>query len=510
MRISPSGRAMAVWGIVLGAMPGTALAAYEECVHVAGNESSGEKLTLDPAFQISLDDAALQFAIYNRLVDLDANFEVIPELAESWEVADDGRSWTFHLRRDVKFHDGSDFDAKDVVHTFRRILDPALASPAGAIHSFLTADGIKAIDAHTVQFTTAEPVAELPLLLTNKFTPIVSEGATLEQLKETAVGTGPFMVEKFRVGDPVRIFRRNPNYWKAGLPKAECLKISVVQEALPAMAALQAGQADLILSLDATTIPTLQANPDIVLLETGAGTVLTLSMFTDTPPFDDSRVRQAMKLVIDRQVLVDTVLLGFGEPGNDNPVPPTWPAAYSDQPLQRDVEKAKALLAEAGHADGLTVDLFTGEAVTGMVKLSEAYREMASEAGITVNVNVTPADSFWDDVWLKRPFATSAWGIRPPIEALSIAYTKDADWNETHWRRDDYDQLIETARTEIDPAKRAEALKQAQRLLTEEGGVIIPFFIHQVGGMRKACTGFQMHAQNFNLNYEELSCSDKG
>jgi peptide/nickel transport system substrate-binding protein len=189
---------MSVLGLMSVTMPTTALAAYEECVHVVGNESSGEKLALDPARQVSLDDAALQFAICNRLVDLDEKFEVVPELAESWEVADEGRSLTFRLRRDVRFHDGSDFDAEDVVHTFRRILDPALASPAQPIHSFLTAEGIQAIDKHTVQLKTGEPVAELPLLLTNKFTMIVPAGSTPEQLKEKAIGTGPFMVEKVR------------------------------------------------------------------------------------------------------------------------------------------------------------------------------------------------------------------------------------------------------------------------------------------------------------------------
>ncbi|MGH6717981.1 MAG: ABC transporter substrate-binding protein, partial [Alphaproteobacteria bacterium] len=500
----------AVAACALAVAGGPALAEYENCVHVVGYESSGEKLTLDPGVFPSSEDAYYLYAIFNRLVDLNANFEVVPELAESWEASDDGKTWTFHLREGVKFHDGSDFDASDVAYTFRRLIDPELASPAAAVLSFLTADGIVAADAHTVQFVTADPVAELPLLLTTKFTLIIPDGVTTEQLKAGDVaGTGPFVVEKFDVSGPIKVFTRNPSYWKAGLPKAECLKVTVAQEGLTAAVALQSGDADLLLSVDATAVPQLKSDSNIALLETGAGTSMTYSMWIDTPPFDDVRVRKALKLVVDRQALVDTVLLGFGEPGNDNPVPPIWPSAWTNQAMARDVEQAKALLAEAGYADGLTIDLYTAEAIPGMVKSAEAYREMAAEAGITVNVVNTPADNFWDDVWLKKSFITSGWSIRPPIEGLSVAYTKETDWNETHWIRDDFDGLLQAARTELDPDKRVAILKQAQQLLSEEGGVIVAMFTHQIAGVRTACSGFEPHAQNFNLNFEELACSDK-
>lgn len=502
--------AMTALGLALGGVPDTARA-EGQCINIVGNESSGEKLTLDPSVQTSSDDAILVFAIFNRLVDLNNSFEVVPELAESWEASDEGRTWTFHLKQGVKFHDGSDFDANDVVYTYKRLIDPALASPAAAVLSFLTPEGISAVDAHTVQFTTAEPIAELPLLFTTKFTGIVQEGATVEDMKAGKVaGTGPFMVEQFDVSNPIRIFRKNPNYWKAGLPKSECIQITVAQEGLTAAIALQSAQADLVLSVDATSIPALKEDSNVTLIETGAGTSMTYSMWIDQPPFDDVRVRKALKLVVDRQALVDTVLLGLGEPGNDNPVPPTWPSAFSSEPLARDVEQAKALLAEAGHADGLDIDLYTSEGIPGMTKFAEAYRVMAADAGINVNVIVTPADSYWDDVWLKQSFVTSGWSVRPPIEGLSVAYTKTTDWNETHWKRDDFEALLQAARTELDDTKRADILKQAQKLLADEGGVIIPLFIHQVAGMRSACSGFEPHAQNFNVNYEELSCSDKG
>jgi peptide/nickel transport system substrate-binding protein len=131
---------------------------------------------------------------------------------------------------------------------------------------------------------------------------------------------------------------------------------------------------------------------------------------------------------------------------------------------------------------------------------------MAAPAGIRINLINNPADSYWDQIWLKRPFYASGWSIRPAAEGLAIAYTKDAKWNETHWRRDDYDSLLGQAKAEIDPSKRAGLYKEAQKMLTDEGGIIIPFFQHQVAAIRKECDGYRPRAQNFNVNYDTIAC----
>jgi peptide/nickel transport system substrate-binding protein len=487
---------------------GTAFAANENCVRVVVAESSGEKMTFDPAYQLSNDDASLVYATYNRLMDLDDNFEVVPELATSWEQSDDGRTWTFHLRQGVTFHDGSEFDAADVVYTFRRMLDASLALPPTPVLSFLDPAGITAADPLTVQFTTKEPVAELPLMLTVKWSHIIPEGVTAEMMKNKSYGTGPFMTtEPITPETQVRILAKNPNYWKEGLPKAECLANTVVQEGLTAAVALQSGDVDLLQNVDSAVLPTLQGDPNIQLLPTGAGTSYLFYMQTDTPPFDDVRVRRALKMVVDRQQMIDTVLLGFGEPGNDNPIPPSWPLAYTGAVPERDIEGAKALLAEAGYSDGLTVELYSGEALPGGTRFAEAYKAMAAEAGINVEIVVSPADSFWDVIWLQKPFVLSGWVIRPPFEALTIAYLSDAEWNESHWRRPEYDGLVISASKETDAAKRVQMYQLAQKMLAEEGGLILPMFQHQVAALRAECTGYKPHAQTSNMNFEEISCT---
>jgi peptide/nickel transport system substrate-binding protein len=491
------------------ALPGPALAAAgDNCVKVLGYEWSGEKQSMDPADMESGDDAYHTFAVYNRLIDVDDNFKTIPELATEWAASADGLTWTFKLRQGVKFHSGRDFTSADVVYTFKRLLDPALGSGAKAVLEFLDPNGIKAVDKYTASFTTAKPVVELPVLITNKFTNIVPDGATHDQLRLHEDGTGPFMQDQFKPNDPVRILKKNPNYWEAGKPKAECLRITVAQEPVAATAAIKSGQVDLVLNVDPTGIPTLKDDPNVTLLQTGASNSMAIAMWVDTSPFDNIKVRQALKKVVDRQAMIDTVLLGFGELGADNPVPLKSAASYVQQAPQQDINGAKKLLAEAGHPNGLKFDLFTAEGVPGMVRMAQVFAEMAKPAGFDINVVVTPADSFWDNVWLKKPIVTSAWSMRPPGEGLAVAYTQNAKWKETHWERPDYDALLLKANTTADPAERVKLHQQVGQMLADEGGVIIPMFVHQVLALRKGCSGYTPRAQNFNLKFQDLTCSN--
>jgi peptide/nickel transport system substrate-binding protein len=500
-----SSAAVAALGLA-GSASASLAAAGDECVKILGYEWSGEKQSMDPADMHSGDDAYHTFAVYNRLVDIDDNFNVLPELATEWSVSPDGLTWTFKLRSGVKFHSGKDFTSADVVYSFKRLLDEKTGSGARAVLEFLDPAGITAPDASTVVFTTKKPVVELPVLITNKFTNIVPDGATGETLRLHEDGTGPFMQEQFEPNAPVRILRKNPNYWNAGQPKADCLRITVSQEAVAAVSAMKAGQVDLMLNVDPSVISSLKDDPSVQLLETAASNSMTISAWIDTKPFDDVRVREAMKAVVDRQAMVDTVLLGFGEPGADNPVPIGSPASYTKEAPKQDIARAKELLAAAGYKDGLKFDLYTAEGVPGMVLMAQVYAEMAKAAGIEINVIVTPADSFWDDVWLKKPIVTSAWSMRPPGEGLATAYTQTAKWKETHWERPDYDAMLLKANTTVDAGERNKLFQQTGELLAKEGGLVLPMFVHQVLALRKGCEGYTPRAQNFNLNFEDLSC----
>lgn len=481
------------------------------CVRVAGVEASGELLNLDPINQPSTQNSILDGVMYNRLMDLSSTFEVTPELAESWSSNPDATEWTFKLRQGIKFHDGKDFTAADVVYSYKRLIDPEAGSEAAATLAFLNADGITAVDDYTVMFKTDKPVVELPILITNKNTFIVPDGATTESIAASPNGTGPFMPVDFDPASEPHVFNKNPNYWEEGLPKADCVEFFAIQEPTTLNAALLSGEIDIAQQVSYATIPTLQNNPDIQLPTAGPATQMTLAMWVDTPPFDDLRVREALKMVIDRKAMLDTVLLGYGYIGDDNPVPPASPFAWrgEDAVPGQDIEGAKALLAEAGYGpdNPLKIDLYTSEYIPGAVAMAEVFKEQAAEAGVEINLIIGSASDHWDNVWLKYPFVGSGWNARHPGEGLAIAHRSNAQYPETHWYRDDFDALLDAANTEADADKRLGLYQQAEEMITEEGGSIVPLFQQIVAAVRSECTGYEPRAQLYRVDLRAVSCT---
>jgi peptide/nickel transport system substrate-binding protein len=485
--------------------------AQENCVKVAGIESSGELLNLDPINQPSTQNSILVGVMYNRLMDLSSTFEVSPELAEKWETNASGDEWTFYLRKGVKFHDGKDLTAKDVVYTYKRLIDPKSGSEAAATLAFLAADGITAADDYTVVFKTPKPVVELPVLITNKNTFIVPDGATTDSIKATPNGTGPFIPVDFDPAAQSHVFKKNSSYWEAGRPKSDCVEFFVVQEPTTLSASLLSGEIDVAQQVSYSTIPSLKDKPEVQLLTAGPATQMTMAMWVDTPPFDDNRVRTAMKKVIDRKAMLQTVLLGYGYIGDDNPVPPQSPFAWrpeSDVPGP-DIEGAKKLLADAGYtADKpLKVDLYTSEYIPGAVAMAQVYKEQAAQAGIEVNLVIGNAKDHWDNVWLKYSFVGSGWNARHPGEGLAIAHRSNAQYPETHWKRDDFDKFLDSANTEADAAKRKALYQSAEKLLTDEGGSLIPLFQQIVSGVRQECSGYEPRAQLYRVDLRDVACT---
>ena len=264
---------------------------------------------------------------------------------------------------------------------------------------------------------------------------------------------------------------------------------------------------DVVTAIDPELVALLGKNEEVDVIQASGGAAMTLSMWVDTPPFDDLRVRQALKAVVDRQGIVDGALLGIGEPGADNPIPPSSKFAFTTQAPKRDIAKAKRLLAEAGYPDGIEVELHVAPAAAGYMNIAQAYVQMAAEAGIKVRLKQVPAATYWSETWLKVPFMHSSWSPRPPSQALSVAYRKEAKWNETHWYRDDYDALLDRADATLDDAERLELWKEAQKLLAEEGGAIITAFYPAVAAVRSNCSGYAPHPARYYFEFLDVACS---
>ncbi|HMC68690.1 MAG TPA: ABC transporter substrate-binding protein, partial [Mycobacteriales bacterium] len=260
--------------------------------------------------------------------------------------------------------------------------------------------------------------------------------------------------------------------------------------------------------VDYSVVPALKNDKRVKLMATGASTSMTMPMWTDTAPFDNVNVRQALKKVIDREQMVKTALLGYGVVGDDNPVPPTSPDAWRHKVPGPDVAGAVKLLAAAGYNSShpLKVDIYTADMIPGIVNMVQLYKQQAAKAGIEVNVITGPPSEYWDNVWLKHPFEVSAWSARPAGLALSIAYLQNAPYPESHWKVPGYDALIQQANTTVNPAARRKLYQKAEQMLTEQGGEIIPMFQRVVAAQRSNCSGYHPSIQFVQFDLTQLQC----
>jgi peptide/nickel transport system substrate-binding protein len=198
-------------------------------------------------------------------------------------------------------------------------------------------------------------------------------------------------------------------------------------------------------------------------------------MEMSSPPFDDPRVRKALRLAVDRAALTKLVLgEGGGTVSCDTPVWPGDPYRWNGD-CPRDVGGAKKLLTEAGYPDGIDVEIFTSDVEENMTSIVEAYQAQAAEAGIRVKLTMTAANGYWDDVWMKKPLCVDSWGQRPAAQVLNEVYRSTAAWNPTGWKDAEFDALLDRARSEPDFDKRKAMYIDLQKMLFERGAIFLPY-----------------------------------
>lgn len=422
--------------------------------------------------------------LYSRLVRHDSDGRPAPDLAVAWEADATAQTWTFTLREGVTFHDGRPFTSADVAYTIRTVLDPALESPGAAVLTIVDLDGLQTPDPQTVVFKLTQPHADFPLLLLHYSCFIIPEGSA-ETIGATGIGTGPFKLERFDA-EGTTVVVANDGYYD-GPPLLERIEIVGIADSPGRTAALLAGQIDFeYVSQESAAL--VEQNADYVLSSLPAGDWLVMVMRVTDKPFDDPRVRTALKLVVDREAMVQTVLQGYGTVAGDHPV---WPGDQYFLEVKRpqEIERAKALLAEAGYADGLDITLHTSDIDQAMLNMAVAYKEMAALAGVNVAIQQSSADGYWNDVWMQVPFCTSSWGERQADQVLNEVFRSGASWNEASWNNPGFDTLLDEARRELDFEPRKVIYQQAQQLLADDGGSIIPLFQNSLVAYKQGVTG---------------------
>jgi peptide/nickel transport system substrate-binding protein len=432
------------------------------------------KESLDPAsptrFQPVLN------MIYDRLVTLDDQGMPTPCLAVSWEVDETGKKWTFRLREGVTFHDGKPFTSADVIYTYTHLLDPELEAPAASVLQIVDTERLEAPDDLTVVFNLTDPHSDFAPLLSYYQNRIIPDGSA-DTIGQTGIGTGPFKVESLDL-EGTTVLVANDEYWD-GPPGLARIEVVGIADQQARVLALLADQIDYDEDINPEQLDMFKAYPNLEIQDIPSGNNQTMVMNTTMSPFDDVRVRQALKLVADRQEIVDIVMGGHGMIACDSPV---WIGDPYHLPYDcsQDIERAKELLALAGYEDGLTVELKVSDIDAFMIPIAIVYKEQAAKAGINVEINQVPSDGYWSEIWLVEPFVGGHWSQRTTDQVLNQIYTCGASWNDGYWCNEEFDQLLLDARGTMDFEERKEVYQKAIQLLVDESGTITPVFVNQI------------------------------
>jgi len=434
----------------------------------------GTKDTLDPATWQDQFTADVGQIIGNDLVAIDQKNTAQPDLAESFEPSDGAKKWIFKLKKGVTFHNGKTLTADDVVATYNYHRDEKSKS---AVKSALggVAD-VKADGPNTVVFTLKDASADFPYVTSDYHLPIFAAKDGKIDFA-SGIGTGPFVMDKFDPGVKFTA-HRNPNYHHSEGPYFDDIELLSITDVAARQNALLTGQVHYADRVDLKTINQLKRRKDVKITEvTGFGHYVA-PMNCTVKPFDDVNVRQALKYAINRDELVKKVLYGYGTPGDDVPLAPSIKYATAPEPKYHyDPDKAKSLLKTAGITN-LKVDLSSADtAFAGAVDAALLIKASAKKAGIDINIIKEPNDSYWDVVWMKKPWCMSYWAGRPTADWMfTTAYAAEAAWNDTFWKNAKFNDLLKSARAEIDDKKRADMYAEMQQILHDDGGVVVLMF----------------------------------
>ena len=430
--------------------------------------------SLDPATLFASQPINVSSQLSNCLVEIDHNFKPVPELSESWDASADAKIWTFKLRKGVEFHNGKSMTAEDVIFSINH--HRGEESKSAAKPFLKSIQNIKADGKHIVVFELNEGSADFPFIMGDYHLRIYPDG-TQGKDWDKGIGTGGYILEDWEPG--VRaLTKRNPNYWKTDLAHFNEIETLAIVDVNARTNALKTGRVDAIDRADVKTVHLLKKMAGINVTAVTGTMHHTAPMLVDKKPYTDSNVRMALKLAVNREEMVKTVLKGYGEVGNDHPISSVnrYQAANLEQRTY-DPDKAKFYMKKAGMLDH-TFNLHASDAAfSGAVDAAVLYQESAKKAGIKINVVREPSDGYWSNVWLKKEWCMVYWSGRPVEDMMfSVAYATGAPWNDTHWNNDKFNKLLVEARAELDENKRQQLYGEMQEIVKDDGGAVIPMF----------------------------------
>jgi peptide/nickel transport system substrate-binding protein len=443
--------------------------------------------------------------LYQPLVQLAPNGQLQYVLAEEIIPKGSASLWTIRLRSGITFHNGKTFGADDVVSFLRQQVNPKAALSAGPILTPIDGAGIKKVDNLTVEVPMKVPFGSFPEQLAALWWVLYVPPAGWKQ-GDPPVGTGPFVYDSFTPGQQ-SVFKRNPNYWKPGVPYVDTLTISDFNDPTSLANALISNAIDGTGFLTGTQRAALESASDIVTVVSKSGAIQPFTMRVDKPPFTDVNVRQAFRYLINRPELIATSLNGYGWLAHDvtSPLDPDY-----DGSLQRsqDIDMAKSLLKKAGYNNNLTVTLYTSLAVQASAPpMAIVFKQQAQAAGVTVNISeVSASDYFGPNVYTKVPFAMIYYDYSPYLSQVNQTFLPTSPYQETHFNDPTYTSLYYQANKTTDASLRKELVYEMQKIDFDQGGYIVPCFIDSIDAYRSNVQGHvqgQVGEAMGNFNFED-------
>jgi len=446
--------------------------------------ASADATTLDPHNTTDTESDQVIMMMYETLIGFDQDMNIVPRLAERWEVAPDGVTWTFHLRDGVRFHDGTPLDAEAVRRNFARVMDPVANHKRLVLFDMI--DRVEAVDDRTVRITTKYPfgafeptMAHVSAAIVN---PAVAEkfGKEFGSAADRASGTGPYAIVSWKKDQEI-VLERNDDYWgeKGKTPR---IVYRPIPEAAARVLALEAGDVDVISRIPSADIARLEKEPGIAVTKTPSVGMQQFRFNVTKKPFDDARVRQAISYAIDRRAIVDNLVSSFARPSTGALTPIMRGYANLGE-IPHDPAKARALLKAAGYPNGFKTRIATTPRYPMGVELAEALASDLKKVGIEAAIDVIewgtmvtywaglPPEKNPQEIFIMGAGASTAdadWGLRPIFRS---APTNENNYG--YYSNAEFDRVIEAAMRETDPGRRQQLYRRAQEIVyLEDPGAV--------------------------------------